>query len=151
MTLPQMLRNVPVLAFGVGALCLKPPFAEVHQRISKRYHEIAKHADVLAQREIEILGGGNPPSGLLKLLMAVERAEPRHHMVDGEAPNLPQLVQANPKLNLALFWADIEEQRANARTEERRPIRHWHVHSGMGRSFWELTARDLPALYSDLS
>ena len=59
--------------------------------------------------------------------------------------------KANPKLNLALFWADIEEQRANARTEERRPIRYWQVHFGMGRIFWELTARDLPALYSDLS
>jgi hypothetical protein len=140
-----------VLASGVGALCLQPPFVEVHQRISKRYHELAKHSEVLAQRETEILGGGNPSPGLLKLLMAVERAESRHHIGDGEPPNLRQLVQANPKLNLALFWTDIEEQRTNCRTEERRPIRYWQVHFGMGRIFWELTARDLPALYSDLS
>jgi hypothetical protein len=132
-------------------LYLQPPFADVHQRISKRYHELAKHSDVLAQRQIEVLGGRNPSSGLLKLLMAMERVEPRQLMDESEAPNLRLLVQANPKLNLALFWADIEEQRANARTEERRPIRHWQVHLGMGRIFWELTARDLPALYSDLS
>ncbi|MET4072595.1 hypothetical protein ABID58_007424 [Bradyrhizobium sp. S3.2.6] len=139
------------LAFGVGALCLQPPFVEVHQRISKRYHELAKHCEMLAVRETEILGGGKPPPGLLNLLMAVERAEPRSHMGDAEPPNLRQLVQTNPELNRALFWADIEEQRRNSRTEQRRPIRHWQVHIGMGRIFWELTARDLPALYSNLS
>ena len=139
------------LAFGVGALCLKPPFVEVHQRISKRYHELARHSDVLAHRETTRLGSANPPPGLLKILMAVERVDPRNDTADNEAPNLRQLVQANPKLNLALFWADIEEQRTNARSDERRPIRHWQVHFGMGRIFWELTMRDLPALYSDMS
>jgi len=139
------------LAYGVGALCLRLPFVEVHQRISKRYHELAKHLEPLAQKEIEMGGGVNPPPGLLKLLMAVERAESRQYVGDGETPNFRQLMQGNPKLNLALFWSDIEEQRANSRTEERRPIRYWQVHFGMGRTFWELTARDLLTLYSDLS
>jgi hypothetical protein len=140
------------LAFGIGALCLEPPFAEVHQRISKRYRELARHSEALAQKETARIGGANPPPGLLRLLMAVERADERHNMAaDGGAPNLRQLVHANPKLNLALFWADIEEQRTNSRTEERKPIRYWQVHLGMGGIFWDLTARDLPALYSDLS
>lgn len=139
------------LAFGVGALCLKPPFVEAHQRISKRYHELARYSEILAQRETTHLGDANPPSGLVKILMAVERVNPSNATADSEAPNLRQLVQANPRLNLALFWADIEEQRANSRNDQRKPIRHWHVHFGMGRIFWELTTRDLPALYSDLS
>src|SRR5260370_23865684 len=36
------------LAFGVAALCLQPPFVEVHLRISKRYHELAKRCELLA-------------------------------------------------------------------------------------------------------
>jgi hypothetical protein len=139
------------LAFGIGALCLEPPFVEVHQRISKRYRELARHSEAPAQKETARLGGATPPHGLLKLLMAVERADQRHDTADSKAPNLRQLVQANPKLNLALFWADIGEQRTNSRTEERKPIRYWQVHLGMGQIFWDLTARDLPALYSDMS
>jgi hypothetical protein len=138
------------LAFGIGTLCLEPPFVEVHQRISKRYHDLARQADGLARREIERNGNGNPPQGLLNLVMAVERAEPRY-VGEAEHPSLRELVQARPQLHYALFWADIEEQRKNARTEESGPIRHWQVHFGMGRIFWELTARDLPVLYSNLS
>ena len=139
------------LAFGVGALCLQPPFVQVHQRISKQHHELAKHSNVLAVRETARLGSAKPSTGLLNLLMAVERADPRSDMGDNDSPSLRRLVLANPKLNLALFWADIEEQRTNSRTEERRPTRYWQVHLGMGQLLWELTERDLPALYSDLS
>jgi len=44
---------------------------EVHQRISKRYHELAKHLEPLAQKEIEMVGGVNPPPGVPNLFNTV--------------------------------------------------------------------------------
>ncbi|MEH2550761.1 hypothetical protein V1283_007406 [Bradyrhizobium sp. AZCC 2262] len=137
-------------AFGLADLCLQPPFVETHQRVSKRHHDLARHLDVLAKQEIDILGNTNPPPGLVRLLMAVERAETRQHIGDGEPPNLRQLVQENPKLNQTLFWFDLEEQRANSRIE-RKPTRYWQVHFGLGHILWEFTQRDLPDLYASLS
>ena len=64
---------------------------------------------------------------------------------------MSKIVQSNAKLNYGLFWADVEEQRANGRAGDRKPIRFWSIHFFSGRRFWELTARDLDALYSDFS
>jgi hypothetical protein len=138
------------LAFGLGELCLQPPFLESHQRISKRHHELAKELDVLAANEIKLAGGGKVPVGLVKLLMAAERAESRIHMGDQESPSLRHLVQNNSKLNLALFWSDLAEQRANSRIEPK-PVRYWQVHFGLGHILWDFAERDLPVLYSSLS
>ncbi|WP_316229826.1 hypothetical protein [Bradyrhizobium sp. SZCCHNR1051] len=138
------------LAFGLGELCLQPPFADSHCRISKRHYELARHLDVLAAREIAILGDTAPPPGLVKLLMAVERCDSRSHIGDDDAPNLRELVQKRSKLNLTLFCSDLEEQRANSRIE-RKPLRYWQVGLGLGQILWEFTQVDLPALYSELS
>jgi hypothetical protein len=139
------------LVRGLADLCLSPPFVASHQRISKRYHELAQHLDVVAQREAKAFARGDPSSGLVKLLMAVERADRRGHFTGDEEPKLGEFVQASARLNYALFWADVEEQRANARGQDRQPIRHWQIYFTSGRRFWELSARDLPALYLDFA
>jgi hypothetical protein len=139
------------LVCGLGELCLCPPFVADYQRISKRHRELAQHLDVVAQREVKALRSGDPPSGLVKLLMAVERADPPEHFTGDDEPKLSEIVQASTKLNYALFWADVEEQRANGRAQDQKPIRYWQIYFAGGRRFWELTGRDLPALYSDFS
>lgn len=63
---------------GISELCLTPPFVADYQQVSRKHAEIASRLHPLARLEVLALGVKEPPHWLIRLLMAVERAE-RHH------------------------------------------------------------------------
>ena len=101
-------------ASRLATLCLSEPFVEWHHRISKRYAELATHVEPIAYRELQASGNGEPSDRLVRLLMVVERAE-RERGREREGPTLRELLHAKPNILRALFWADVEEQRAHGR------------------------------------
>ena len=134
------------LITGLARLALRPPFVEHYQRISLRYKKIATSLEPIARIAMEALPAGQPPSpGLVRLLMAVERAD-RTESREGEV-KLSCRVRAHVHVTQALFWADVEEVRAS---ERNRPTHVLQLHFG-GHSLWELTTRDLDWLNQDLA
>ena len=112
------------LLSGLADLCLSKPFTDNFHRIRERFNDIAKHLHDLTRDEALRLANSDPPDYLIRLLMVVERAG-REGFTKEETPKLHELVQSNPKLNRALFWVDVAEQRAN---ETHGPVsRHWQV------------------------
>jgi hypothetical protein len=75
--------------------------------------------------------------------MVVERAE-----WEDDAPALMRAVQANPKLNQELFWANVEEAREYAKRHGKTVQNAPHLFS---RSLPWLSPADLPWLREDLS
>jgi hypothetical protein len=131
----------------LATLCLSEPFVEWHRRISKRYVELAKHVDSIAHREVEVNGDAEPPRSLINLLMTVERTE-RERRRDDEGPTLAQRVQAKPEIVRALFWADVEEQRAHGRPGQADPVYYWQVMNP--HPLWHFQESDLEWLEEDL-
>ncbi|MCK5354300.1 MAG: hypothetical protein KAJ63_04230, partial [Methyloprofundus sp.] len=79
--------------------------------------------------------------------MAIERAE--HSYSSQElTPSLNELIQAYPKVQQALFWADIAAKRENDNIKED-VIQYYHFCPNQ-RRLWKLTDNDLPWLYLDL-
>lgn len=134
--------------FGLAELCLAKPFAKPWRRVSKRHLELAKHLVSIARREVQALGGRRSSAHVVRLLMAVERAD-RSASFD-EGPPLEQLVQKNSVLQRALFWADVAEVRENGRNGDQRPIRLWQIYVH-GPTLWQFGVADLPGLFEDLS
>ena len=66
-----------------------------------------------------------PPPYLVRLLMVVERAGREGFTKEGK-PQLHELVRSNPKLNSALFWADVAEHRANSTHGP--TLHYWQMH-----------------------
>jgi hypothetical protein len=136
------------LLSGLADLCLSKPFKDNFYRIGKRFTDIAKHLHDLTRNEALRLGNNNPHDYLIRLLMVVERAG-RESFTKEETPRLHELVRGNPKLNRALFWADVAEKRANG---THGPVtRHWQVFLSGNATLWGFTETDLPWLYADLA
>ena len=129
-------------------LCFSKPFLENYQRVSREHFALANEIGAIALREMRALLPGDPADYVIRLLMVVERAE-RGINWDGDESRLDKLVQANVRLQRALFWADVDEQRANCK-EENRPTMLWQVSVSTPR-LWLLAADDLPWLYEDLA
>lgn len=135
-----------VLIEGLAELALRPPFVQDFQRISREYQKIATSLEPIARMAMEALPAGTPPSlGLVRILMAVERAD-RTESHEDEV-KLSSLVLAHEQVTQVLFWADVEEVRAMDRPP---PTRVWQVYFG-GHTLWELTERDLEWLKRDLA
>lgn len=131
---------------GIGDLCLMPPLVDSYHRVSAKYGYLADHLRSIAAAEIKVLGEKTPGQALVRLLMAIERAH-RSYSFEKDEPPLPELVQANPRLNRALFWADVADTRS---LPAERPInRHWHVYFGSGNQLWGASERDLDWLFDD--
>jgi hypothetical protein len=134
------------LIAGLAELALRPPFVQDYQRISSRYEKIATSLEPIAGMAMEALPPGQLPSpGLVRILMAVERAD-RSESREEEV-KLSSRVRAHAHVAQALFWADVEEVRALDRD---RPISVWQVYFG-GHTLWDLTERDLDWLHRDLA
>jgi hypothetical protein len=129
---PDSAARVAMLA-GLAELSLAKPFKDDFRRISARFNEIAKHLHDLTRNEALRLGQGEPPNYLIRLLMVVERAG-REGFTKEETPKLNQLVRSNPKLNRALFWADVAEQRANGKHGP--VVAHWQVFLSGNSTLW---------------
>jgi hypothetical protein len=133
---------------GVAELSLAKPFKDDFRRISARFTDIAKHLHDLTRNEALQLGDSDPPDHLIRLLMVVERAG-RDGFTKEETPQLHQLVRRSPKLNRALFWADVAEQRANGKHGP--VVAHWQVFLSGNATFWSFSEADLPWLNNDLA
>jgi hypothetical protein len=150
----ELYRKVPSvrdrteLIDGLGDLCLAPPFVESYHRISTRYGYLADHLRPIAAAEIEALDGRLPSTGLVRLLMAIERSD-RHAPLDKDEPPLHARVHANPHVNRALVWADAAETRANAEAWEKSVTRHWQIYFGTNDQLWGAGEADLEWLFDD--
>lgn len=131
----------------LATLCLSKPFVEWHRRISRRHVELAKHVEPIARREIRTSGDGEPPGHLIRLLMVIERAE-RERGNDDQGPTLAELLHTKPKILRALFWADVDEQRAHGRPSENNPVYFWQVMTL--HRLWHFQESDLGWLEEDL-
>jgi hypothetical protein len=134
---------------GFADLCLAPPFAAPHLRISARHYGLVANMTALGREAVLALRDAEPCDGLVRLLMVIERAE-SHAAADQEGPPLSTLVSTDPRLQRRLFWADIEETRRNASPGDDHPIRFWQVHVNGGR-LWRPGLGDLSWLYEDLA
>jgi hypothetical protein len=137
----------PEFVSRLAALCLSEPFVEWHHRISKRYAELATHVEPIAYRELQASGKDEPPDRLIRLLMVVERAE-REREHEREGPTLRELLHAKPKILRALFWADVEEQRAHGR-HDNNPVYFWQIINP--HPLWHLEESDLRWMEQDLA
>ena len=129
---------------GLAELCLAPPFVSGHKRISARYYEVSKDLESLARMEAQ-RANPDPPPELVRLLMAVERAD-RHPGLETQK-SLAAYVQENTKLNRALFWSDVDERRRSR--EDRDITRHWQIYID-GHCYWALGSGDLDWLEVDM-
>ena len=132
----------------LGNLCFTRPFASDYIHVAGRHFELAKHVQPIAIQEVELLGKAEPLDYLIRLLMVVERAE-RTYRSDEKESSLSRLVRSNAKLQRALFWADVEELRANSKND-RQITYYWQVHP-YGETLWQFETADLNWLYEDLS
>jgi hypothetical protein len=137
-----------MLLGGLADLCLTKPFADNFHRLAKGFIDIAKHLHDLTRNEVLGLGTNVPPPYLVRLLMVVERAGREGFTKEGK-PQLYELVRGNPKLNSALFWADVAEHRVNDTSSP--VLHHWHIHFSGNASLWSFSEADLPWLYDDLA
>ncbi len=129
-------------------LSLEKPFVADYRRISEKYRFIAKKLMPIGHELVRELGSSPPPSGLIRLLMAIERGGERSHGNRELKPTLCELIKSNPQLQQALFWADVKEVRENDIPELQR-ISHHDFSSGV--QLCDLTMNDLFWLKGDLS
>lgn len=143
---PNAAARVALLG-GLADLCLSKPFVDGHHRIAKNFGEIAKHLYNVARREVAGLAKVEPPTHIVRLLVAAERGGRDSYSSEAK-PSLHELVRKNPPLNRALFWADVAEHRANTKGPI---VDYWHVHFGSGsEALWGFTEADISWLYDDL-
>jgi hypothetical protein len=135
----------PEFVSRLAELCLSEPFVEWHRRISKRYAELATHVEPIAYRDLQASGNDEPPDRLIRLLMVVERAERER---EREGVTLRELLHAKPNILRALFWADVEEQRAHGR-HDNNPVYFWQIINP--HPLWYLQESDLRWLEEDLA
>jgi hypothetical protein len=131
---------------GIADLCLAPPFANRHERISERYGTLTEHLVPIARHAIQEWKDREPPPHLVRLLMAIERGE--RDTGRGDSPPLAQLVQKHARLNWALFWADVEEARCHG--DHQGGVTTWW-HAQLIDQLWELDSTALSWLLEDLS
>ena len=131
----------------ISKLAFSKPFANDHWRISNQFRFLIKHFEPIAHQLVSELNGKEPDPGLIRLLMGVERAD-SSYSIHEHSPSLSKLVETQPKLHRALFWADVEEIREN-KIKNNSPVQHWQI-SFRGTPLWHLGSNDLLWLYKDL-
>jgi len=136
------------LVGGIAELCLAPPFDDIHRRVSGRYSEVARHLEPIAKRELQLVSDDEASDYLIRLLMAVERAN-RDYRSQEDWPALCNLVQSNDRLQRKLFWADVAEQQNNT-AGHHEIIRYWQIGFSIS-PLWIFQIEDLSWLYDDLA
>jgi len=135
------------LAGGVAALCLSTPHADEHTPVSRRHLALGKDLADLALTELTASNVGDTDPSLLRLLMAVERADGALGTSDAMVP-LAAKVRADTALNRALMWADFDYTRA-AKPAEDLPTRFWQIGPHTGRALWSISIADITWLADD--
>src|SRR6266568_1468950 len=153
-SISEMWNECPVAArpefiAGLADLCLREPYVNNFERVSKKYDELAKHIAPIAIGAMKDPGDREPSDSLIRLLSVVERADHGHQVDERDTP-LRGLVRQNSKVKRALFWHDVADQRAHRRDNQLEVVSVWQIYFG-GKRLWELSTHDLPWLYADLS
>lgn len=130
----------------LAGLALSQPVCE-YRSISERYGFLAGSFEPIARQIIIDLNTNEPINELVQFLMAIERAEHSYSSHELKPP-LTELVQNNPEVQRALFWADVADKIEKEGVKEYL-IQYWHFHPN-GRALWKLTENDLSWLYLDL-
>lgn len=133
---------------GLARLSRQQPHVR-HRRLSQRFEELPKALVLVLRREVTTLGDQPPPPWLLRLIMAVERADLETSDLHGP-DSIPSLFAARPQLQRALFWADLQDARRRRKSEAEQPICHWQVTS-LFAPFWHFGAADTGWLLDDFA
>ncbi len=129
-------------------LSLSKPFVADYRRISEKYRFIAKKLMPIGHELVSELGSSLPSSGLIRLLMAIERGGEHSYGSEELKPTLCELMKNNPQLQQELFWADVKEIRENYDGELQRLGQY--CFSG-GTRLRELSMQDVSWFKNDLS
>lgn len=133
-------------ALGIATLFLKAPHVD-DSEVSSRHVELGKGLVSLAKAELEKRAIGDVDDGLIRLLMAVERARGVHD--DEQEPGgLAARVQRDKALNRQLMWADAQTDR-RGRPRETPPVHIWQVGPLTGFILWRTDMSDLEWLQED--
>lgn len=141
--------NREQLLAGLADLALSQPFKTEYIRISAQHYGLVENLAPIARDALTNQGDAKVSDGLIRLLMAIERAD-RNLSRDEEKIGIKDLVTQNPYLQRRLFWADVEEIRQNTETGENRLSRVCEIFF-YGDIFWQLGPSDLNWLFEDLS
>lgn len=133
-------------ALGIADLVLKSPHIE-DSEISSRHIELGRGLAALAKAELDRRAIGDVDDGLIRLLMATERARGVHD--NGDEPSaLAARVQRDKALNRQLMWADAQTDR-RGRPRETPPVHIWQVGPLTGFVLWRTDISDLEWLKED--
>ncbi|MFC5386850.1 hypothetical protein ACFPLB_12850 [Aquamicrobium segne] len=134
---------LPALLDGVGKLLSRTPVIEKrHCEISKRYSWLGPTAGQILARMIR----GQDPAMLKKLPLSILRKLPiaedyRSGVFEEVRNELPQLVPGWPRLNQALFWNCIAEERARQKRKNgERLTDYWQV--SIFGAYWAFNGSD---------
>lgn len=128
-------------------LCRQKPVSQDFERVSARHKKIAEHLGPLARGCIDRLGHGQRPPAVLVQALAVMQWV---HDVDGrdEEESISQIVRRRERLNRALFWQTVIEDRF---WKAERSREHWQLLPyRSNRQLWSLAAPDWPWLLADI-
>ncbi|MGF6350963.1 hypothetical protein [Variovorax sp. W2I14] len=134
-------------SLGIATLVMKAPYADEDLRVSSRHVELCKGLASLAKAELDRRAPGDVEDGLVRLLMAVERASGMHAEED-EREGLAKRVRQDKALNRQLIWADAQTDR-EGKPKETLPIRIWQVGPHTGHILWRTDMSDLEWLVED--
>jgi hypothetical protein len=79
------------LLAGLADLVLAPPLVDPYRPVAARHEGLAEHLSPLGRDAVLRLGDAEPPAGLVRVLMAIERAE-GHEPDDSGGPPLRALL-----------------------------------------------------------
>ncbi|MFY7914583.1 MAG: hypothetical protein ACOVPA_07940 [Rubrivivax sp.] len=133
-------------ALGIAALILKPPHLD-DSEMSSRHIELGRGLAALAKAELDRRAIGDVDDGLIRLLMATERARGVHDDED-ELVALATRVQWDKALNRRLMWADAQTDR-KGHPRESHPVHIWQVGPVTGFTLWRTDISDLEWLQED--
>nr|VFK55062.1 MAG: hypothetical protein BECKTC1821F_GA0114240_100664 [Candidatus Kentron sp. TC] len=134
------------LLTGLAELCLAPPFSEHYEHISARHRALVQILKPLGLKAVSALGDAEPSAGLIRLLMAIERA-PMDEYAHDEGASLSELVSRDPRLKRALMWADVIDARSGS---EEQVTRFWRA--GFHSQLWcDFAPEDLDWLHEDFA
>lgn len=133
-------------ALGIADLILKAPHIE-DSEVSSRHFELGRGLAALAKAELERRAIGDVDDGLIRLLMATERARGVHDDED-ELGALAARVHQDKALNRQLMWADAQTDR-RGRSRDTPPVNIWQVGPHTGFVLWRTDISDLEWLQED--
>lgn len=135
------------LVDGVAALVAAPPHTDEPDETLNRHAELRNGIGKLASAELAQCGAGEVNDGMLRLLMAIERA----YRAYGDADLIKELaarVRRDKPLNRQLMWADAATSRIGL-PKETPPVHFYQIGPHTGRALWGTDLTDLDWLARD--